>query len=100
MLESLMGPEKLQRAIEKFKRDLDVRVSAIAEVRTEPSDKSRHAHKLVGTAGLLGLLELSEASKRLELAAGQHADLEPHIASLLAAAARARSKIETFSVAA
>jgi HPt (histidine-containing phosphotransfer) domain-containing protein len=100
MIESLMGPQKLQQAIEKFKQDLDVRVSAIAEKRTEPSDKSTHAHKLIGTAGILGLLELSEACKRLELAAGQHADLEPHIAYLLAVAARARSKIEKISVAA
>jgi HPt (histidine-containing phosphotransfer) domain-containing protein len=95
-LEALMGPAKFLATLEKFKHELDLRVSLIAAKGADDAEKVRNAHKLVGTSGLMGLLELCEACQRLENAAamGGSVDLQPHIDSVMAAAQRARRELE------
>lgn len=95
-LEALLGRAKFLDTLEKFKQELELRVSLIAEEGTDVAEKTRNAHKLVGTSGLMGLLELCEVCERLEnaAAAGEHVDLKPHIDSVMAAAQRARRELE------
>jgi hypothetical protein len=95
-IETLMGPEKFINTLEKFKRELDLRVSLIAEVGGDIAETAINAHKLVGTSGLMGLRELCHVCQCLEVAAamGQHVDLRPHIESVTAAARRARRELE------
>jgi len=97
-LESLMGPARFLATLETFKQELELRVSLIAEERTDVAEKTRNAHKLVGTSGLMGLLELSEVCQRLEHAAAvvERVDLKPHIDSVMAAARRARRELDLF----
>jgi hypothetical protein len=95
-IEILMGPGKFLNTLEKFKRELDLRVSLIVEAGGDAAETVENAHKLVGTSGLMGLRELCEVCQRLEVAAaaGQHVDLRPHIESVTVAARRARRELE------
>lgn len=99
-LQSLMGPAKFLAALEKFKQELELRVALIAAEGIDVAEKTRNAHKLVGTSGLMGLLELCNVCQHLESAAasGQRVDLKPHIDSITAAAQRARRELEAFSL--
>ena len=99
MLESVLGRERFLSAIERFKCELEMRISAITERSTRATEKGAHAHKLVGTAGVMGLRELADASRRLELAVVQKGDLQLCVDSLVAAANRARAELEVLSVA-
>jgi HPt (histidine-containing phosphotransfer) domain-containing protein len=98
MLEALLGRERFLGAIEKFKAELAERIGAIAEERTRATEKGAHAHKLIGTAGIMGLKELAEASRQLELAVVQKSDLQHRIATVLAAAERAKIELDVLSV--
>lgn len=95
-VEALMGPAKFLDTLEKFKQELDLRVSLIAEAGTDIAEKTTNAHKLIGTSGLMGLRELCDVCQRLETAAatGELVDLKPHVDSVTAAAKRARRELE------
>lgn len=95
-IETLMGPARFLDTLEKFKQELDLRVSLIAEAGGDVAQTTTNAHKLVGTSGLMGLRELCHVCQRLEVAAamGQHVDLRPHIESVTQAARRARRELE------
>ena len=88
LLEELIGSAKCASALRKFKAELAIRIAAIESTSTGPADKARHAHKLVGVAGIFGLAELCDESRRLMAAVHENADdLQPYVGSLLRAAA-------------
>lgn len=97
-LERFMGRERFLSTLEKFGAELDERVSLITDASTSANDKARNAHKLVGTAGLLGLRELSDTCIRMEAAAAsdEPVELQRLIDDVSGAAQRARLEIEAY----
>lgn len=96
-LECVLGHARFNLAIEKFKDDLALRTGAIADGNIGAREKGAHAHKLVGTAGIMGLTQLAEASRRLEHAIEQDADLQLYVDAVIDAADRARAALETYA---
>jgi hypothetical protein len=95
LLEELIGGAKCAAALRKFKAELAIRTAAIEASTTQPVDKAKHAHKLVGIAGIFGLEELCDESRSLMTAVHQKsADLRPYVESLLRAAERAARELK------
>ncbi|WP_072376563.1 Hpt domain-containing protein [Hyphomicrobium sp. NDB2Meth4] len=93
-LSALLGKDKFEITIQKFETDLEMRAAKVIAAATSQSDRISHAHKLVGTAGAIGFVELSEESRRLEealkLGVG---DVDRLIEEFADAAARARAAL-------
>ncbi len=95
LLEELIGEAKCAAALRKFKAELAIRTAAIEAGTTKPVDKAKHAHKLVGIAGIFGLEELCDKSRSLMTAVHQKsADLQPYVEFLLRAAERAARELK------
>jgi hypothetical protein len=95
VLEELIGGAKCAAALRKFKAELAIRTAAIGASTTQPIDKAKHAHKLVGIAGIFGLEELCDKSRSLMTAVHHKSgDLQPYVESLLRAAERAAEEIK------
>lgn len=95
LLEGLIGSAKCAAALRKFKAELGIRIAEIDAIATSPEDKAKHAHKLAGAAGILGLLELTDKCRSLLAAVHQNVDdLRPYIDELVRAAGRAATAIK------
>lgn len=93
-LANLIGNEKAAVALQKFRDDLESHIAAISEEATPTEEKGARAHKLVGTAGAIGLDELSHESRRFEEAVKRNvSDLRPFVDDLMSAAERARAEL-------
>lgn len=93
-LANLIGNDKAAAALHKFRDDLESHIVAISEEATPIEEKGARAHKLVGTAGAIGLDELSHESRRFEEAVKQNvSDLQPFLDELMSAAERARAEL-------
>lgn len=95
-LKSLIGNDKAAIALEKFRQELDSHVAAISAEATPIDEKGMYAHKLVGTAGSIGLDELSAKSRSFEQAVKRDAgDVDWFLDQLIAAAKRAQDALRS-----
>lgn len=94
LLEAVLGRDRLVSSIGKFMHDLRSELGVITDAAAKPAKKAASAHKLIGSAGVLGLQELAEACAQLELAVAQQEELDNYVGSAAAAAGRARLALE------
>ncbi len=92
----MIGREKFAIALTKFRTELESRIRSITNAAAKPEEVGANAHKLVGTAGMLGFKQLSERSSALELAICRGAtDLAPLVSAVREAADNALTELES-----
>lgn len=94
-IEAMMGREKFKQALAKFQAELRQRVEAICGADAGPDDIRADAHKIVGTAGMMGFRQLSHCASVLEDAVCRgSSELSPLVDEVRSAADRALAEIE------
>lgn len=81
-LGEVIGPEKLQRLLERFTATLRGAFAAAGD--RAPVEYAREAHTLISMSGMLGCERLSGACRALEAQAKTGADLAPSLADIRA----------------
>jgi len=90
-LQAIIGKEKCEAALERFKEELHTCLSAI---EAEAPDRAESAHRLAGVAGLLGFEDLEEQSRKFLAAVHQDAgDIASSTDALVRAAQRAKGEL-------
>ena len=90
-LQAIIGKEKCEAALERFKNELRTCVQAI---EAEGPDRAESAHRLAGVAGLLGFEDLEEQSRRFLAAVHEDPDdVASSTKALIDSARRAESEL-------